>query len=230
MGREELAQEAQAVMVKVLVTFSQEFARTCEQQSFPVETALVLERQNLILATGISLTHCMNRKFSAELSSQGVSYYFETCSNLSPQWAWNLKISGRVTGEGKGRFDGENGFNRWNANTVYQGWKAKPWGEMNIIEEEIEVKEESVKIPNDAGPNAKPNGWASAPIPTPPPRSKKVKFLKMRINTILLRGGYDFDGIDAGPMMETEITREDKPCNPVTDGYVQSDFNDYGNK
>lgn len=89
---------------------------------------------------------------------------------------------------------------------------------MEITEEEIEEKEESVKIPDDAGPNAKPNGWASASIPNPPPRLKKVKFLKLRISTIILTGERGYSGWGHGPWAEAEIKREDdKPCSPVTE-------------
>jgi hypothetical protein len=211
MGREELAQHAQEQMVKVLTTFSQQFANTCEQQSFPVVTALELERQNELMGTGISVRHCANRKFSAELSSQGVNYRFESCSNLSLLTVWDVKISGRVVGEGKGWSGG------WEAETVFRGFKDDSHGAMGIVEEEIEEKEESVRIPNDAGPLAKPNGWASAPIPKTPPHLKKMQFLKLRITTVHLIGDRGFFA-SGGPWAEAEIKREDdKPCSPLTE-------------
>lgn len=209
MGREDLAQRAQAEMVMVLTTFSQEFANTCQQQSFPVETALGLERQNELMGTGISLTHCMSRKVSAELSGQGIQYRFETCSDLShfPE-KWELKISGRIVGEGKG----ELGF--WDANFLWKGIKTEMGGEMEIFTGEIEIQEESVKIPDDAGPNAKPNGWASAPVPNPPARPKKVQVLKMRIAPLHLVGDRAIHGNYTEGWLEAEVKREDKPCQP----------------
>lgn len=212
MGREELAQRAQAEMVTVLTTFSQEFANTCQQQTFPVETAIVLERQNELMGTGISLKHCMNRKFWAELSNQGVQYRFETCSDLMhfPK-KWELKISGRVAGEGTG----ENGW--WEASFLWKGIKTTMGGEMEIFNTEIEVQEEFVKIPNDAGPNARPNGWASAPVPNPPARPNKVQVWKMRIAPLHLIGNRAIAGNYTEGPVEAEVRREDKPCTDVTD-------------
>ena len=120
MGHEDLAMQAQTEMVKILTTFSQKFADTCEQQNFSIESALVLERQNDFMGTGISLTHCMRRKISAELNMQGVQYRFEICSGLSDffsriQEEWDLKLSGRVVGSGK-----SNG-GRWEAKFLFEG-------------------------------------------------------------------------------------------------------------
>lgn len=208
-GREELAQHTQKQLMRIFNTFLQRFAETCEQQSFPVETALELEQQSEILETGISVIHCANRKFSAELNSQGVKYRFETCTNSSREAVWKLKISGRVVGEGKGY------GSIWQAKVVFQDWEDDPQGTMVITDKKLEVKEESVKIPNDAGPNAKPNGRASAPVP-PNQRQPQVNFLYLRMTTILLIGTRGYVADDGGPVVEAEIKREDKPCNPVT--------------
>ena len=217
LGREEVALQAQQRAVETLVTFSQEFAKTCQKQNFPVETALGLERQNQLWGTDISLEHCMNRKVSAELSSQGVQYHFETCNDLSPSpKKWKLKISGRVAGEGKG----DEGF--WDAKFLWKGIKTEMGGEMEIFSKEIEVEEESVKIPDDAGPNAKPNGCASAPTPKPPPQTKKVQVLKMRIAPLHLIGDRAISGNYTEGQVEAEVKREDIPCDPAT--YAQLVF------
>jgi len=213
MGHEELAQQAQAEMVMVLTTFSEEFAKTCQDQNFPVETALGLERQNQLMGTGISLTHCMTRKFTTELKSQGVTYRFETCSDLShfPR-KWELKISGGVNGTGQA----EGGF--WDAKFLWKGIKTNMGGEMEISSEEIEVKDESVKIPHDKGPNARPNGWPSAPIPDPSGLPKRALVMKMRIAPLLLIGNRAVQGNNTEGSVDAEVKRDDKPCSPVTEG------------
>ena len=205
-GREELAWQAQAEMVTVLTTFSQEFANTCQKQNYPVEVALGFERQNELMGTGISLEHCISRKASAELGSQGVQYRFETCSNLSGFETWKLKISGHIVGEGKG----EAGV--WEAKFLWNGIKSEMGGDMEIFHEEIEVEEETVKVPDDAGPNAKPNGFAPAPIPKTPPNKKRIQILKMRIAPLRLIGSRAIHGNNTEGWVEAEIKREDKPC------------------
>jgi len=213
MGREELAQEAQAKMVYILTTFSEKFANTCEQQSFPVEIALTLERQNELMGTGISVIHCANRKFTADFSDLGLKYHFETCSDLSPVTVWNQTISGHV-GEGS-----EGGDVNWEEKIVYDK-DLEAAGAMKITEEEVEDNEETAKVPDDAGPNAKPNGWASAPIPKPPARHlKKKRFMKIRKEPLSSFGkdGVRPELLGNEPWMEAEIKSENKPCRPVTE-------------
>jgi len=221
MGHEDLAMQAQTQMVKILTTFSQKFAETCEQQSFPQELPLVLERQNQMFESGISLEHCMNRKFTAELNNQGIRYDLETCSNLSNASNWKLKISGRVVGMGSGS------TNRWEADVVYQDTEHQPSGRLKIFTQELEEEDnESPAVPDDAGPNAKPNGWPSAPIPDPPPRFKKRTILKLGMTTILLKGSRGFCGwtistcgfaSQGSNWVEAEMKQDGKPCNPVTE-------------
>jgi len=214
MGHEELAQRAQAQMTQVLTTFSKQFANTCEQQSFPVEVALALERQNELMGTGISLTHCMNRKYTVDLSSEGIDYHFETCSGLSGGAVWELKISGRVVGSGEGE------LTRWDADVVYQGYEQHPTGTLGFTKVKIEEQEKSVAIPKDAGPNARPNGWPSVPIPELTASPEKAQIHKIRITTIVLEGEHGFWGWTARPApwassvrwAEAEIKREDRPC------------------
>lgn len=210
MGHEELAQRAQAEMVTTLTTFSQKFSDTCQEQKYSVETALALERQNALMGTGISLEHCQRRKASVELTSQGVRYQFETCNDLFHfTKKWDLKLSGRVVGEGKG----ESGS--WEAKFLWKGIKTEMGGEMDIFDEEVEVQDESVNIPDDRGPHGKPNGWVSAPVPNLPPRQKKIQVLKMRIAPLFLIGDRAIQGNHTEGWIEAEIKRDD-PCNPVT--------------
>lgn len=213
MGREELAQEAQAKLVNILTTFSEKFASTCEQQMFPVEIALTLERQNELMGTGISVIHCANRKYTADFSDLGLKYHLETCSDLSPVTVWNETITGHV-GEGD-----EGGDVNWDEKIVYDK-DSEAAGTMQITEEEVEDDEGTVRVPNDAGPDAKPNGWASAPIPSTPARNlKKKRFMKIRKLPLssFSKGGVNIEMLGNEPWMEAKIKSEDKPCSPVTE-------------
>lgn len=220
MGHEELAQRAQAQMTQVLTTFSQQFANTCEQQSFPVEVAVELERQNELMGTGISLTHCMNRKYSADLSSQGIDYHFETCSGLAGGGAWELKISGLAVGVGSVE-EGSLywGASSWTADVTWHdsssGFIGSAAGSLKFTKVEIiDEQEKSVAIPKDAGPNARPNGWPSAPIPEPTPTWHSLTRKIQKIHTTTLdphKDGYR----SRQKWAEAEIKREDdRPCQP----------------
>ncbi len=211
-GREEVALKAQQYAIEVLTTFSQKFAETCEQQSFPVEIALELQRQNELMGTGVSVTHCANRKYTADFNDLGLKYHLETCSGISLP-VWNETISGHV-GEGS-----EGGDVHWEEKIVYDE-TLEAAGTMKITVKEIEEKEETVKVPNDAGPNAKPNGWASAPIPDTPARHyKRMLFMKIRKLPLSSFGkdGVRVEMLGNEPWMEAEIKSENKPCSPVTE-------------
>ena len=82
---------------------------------------------------------------------------------------------------------------------------------MKIFTQEVEIKEEPVKIPKDAGPNAKPNGWPTAPMPKLPQRPKKVQVLKIGVAPLFFwNRGVSGDASDA--WTEGEAKWEDKPC------------------
>jgi hypothetical protein len=209
MGREELALEAQQQMVRALRTFSQSFASTCEQQDFPAEVALGLERQNELLGTGISVIHCANRRVSADISSQGVLYHFETCTlrgdNVDDHW--DLTISGLVTGKGNGL------AGMWEATTMFRG-KSDDWtGDMKLIKEEVEESQRPITVPDDAGPLAKPNGWPKQPVMGGGSVPQKITLQKLRIQTINMIGnGRGYMGM--GQWAEGVIQHQDKPCSP----------------
>lgn len=215
-NHEELAKNAQKQMVKVLTTFSKKFAETCQDQSFPVGAAIGLGRQNEMLGTNISLNKCMTRKFTADLSSQGVNYHLESCSDLFNSFVWDVKISGRVVGEGK-----VTGNKRWEADVIFQGRENHSTGNIDFVKEIIEENKEDIKAPNDAGPNAKPNGWASAPVPNPQLARLRIPKDKLRMTTIVLTGERGFEGFTGhlNSWVEAEIIKDDKPCSPVTQNY-----------
>lgn len=206
-GREELAQQSQKQMMTVLTTFSQRFAETCDQQNFPVETALVLNRQNELMGTGVSVERCFQRMVTANFSDSGVTYSFEGCSSLTEDVDWDLKISGPIVGTGKGS------SSIWQASFTYKGQKFEDVvGKLGTYTKEIEVTEEPPKVPADAGPQAKPNGRPPASVPEPPATKKKDVF-KMRITAAFAEyKGQFYGGTGDGKWLETEVKREPKPC------------------
>ncbi len=217
LGREELAQEAQARMVNILVTFSQKFAETCDKQDFPPEVALAIERQNQMLGTGISVYHCANRKLTADISKNGVNFHFETCTFLGSD-AWKLTLAGLVAGEGEGdtmwdptHTAGINGSGQWSATVRYKNQSFEPFGEMMLVKQEVPAKNTPVAAPNDAGPNAKPNGWPKQPVPEASSvLPEKVIIEKLRITTIKVTKDYYAGWAD--DWAEGEIKHENKAC------------------
>ena len=228
-GREELAAKAMDTMIYTLNTFSQQFAATCDGQSFPEELPFQLERQLLMLGTGTSVLHCARRKAVADVSSQGVNYHLETCTEagLSRRARsllgldgeqWTLEISGRVAGNGTAS-NLHGGLpirpllqGRWQAAVVWRGQKLQPEGNMEIIEEIIADEERPAAVPNDAGPLARPNLRPPAPVPVPNSTLPKSRTLqKLRITTIRLDGGGFYT---LGPWAESEIKMQpvDRPC------------------
>jgi hypothetical protein len=216
MGREEAAQQAQAQMVRVLTTFSQRFAETCDQQTFPVEVALGLERQNELMGTGISLLHCAKRKYSADIVSQGVQYHLETCTALG-EGTWDLSINGLMRGSGHASLP-PSGRGMWEANTTFRSpvngivvtdeWIAS----LELVREEVPAAPASAAPPDDAGPLARPNGWEKQPVVSPRQPLEKVTIQKLRMETInMVGGGRGYMG--TGPWAEAEIRRGlDQPC------------------
>ena len=208
-GREELAAEAMQLLNAVLVTFSVQFVKTCQQQPFAAEVALGLERQNQMLGTGVSVFECARRLVVADIVSQRVNYHLESCS-MSERDQWTLDLSGLVTGAGKGF------GRRWHAEATYQGRKYKPTGDMEIFAQTVVVKEAPAVVPNDAGPNARPNGRPSEPIPPEQWRPTVKSIQKVRITTIKLVGEHGINGWTSNDQQwaEAEVAISDKPCKP----------------
>lgn len=223
MGREETAQQAQQRMVQVLQTFSQRFSETCEQQTLPAEVALALQRQNALMGTGIDVTHCANRRLSATLDWTRVRYRWENCS-VAGGGDWNLTMSGFLSGRGRveGVFINRDGRDHgiWYGTTKVVGPTihnrytgiTDDWAKdfEIIIAARGEISPSPATAPNDAGPNARPNGWPRARVPDVPiPKSFKVGTLRMMPITIV---GDGYQG--AHDWIEGAIQLEDRPCTP----------------
>lgn len=225
LGHESVAQQAQAQMMKILTTFSQKFAETCEQQNFPIELALGLQRQNLMLGTGIDVWHCGGRKVTVDGSRLGVNYHFETCT-LRGDGEWDITLSGRVTGKAKGSLHTSmsKGTGMWEAdNLVFRGERAEASGELVLAKQDVLEQDTPAAAPKVPGSSARPNGRPQEPLPPvfhPIPRSVTLRVL--RFTTITLRGSRGYHGSpEPDSWVEGEVIRGEEPCRPG-DPYAHS--------
>lgn len=219
MGREDIAQRAQDKMVAVLTTFSNRFAETCEQQYFPAEVALALERQNELLGTGIDLMHCAKRRLTAKLEYTHVRYEWTTCS-VDGSGDWKLTISGFFAGSGKATsvVADDDDETIWRGSTTvigptiqhrYDGVKDRWTGGFHIrVDGGREAPPPAVRAPNDAGPNARPNNWPKEPVPNVP-TVKGIKIGTLRMGAIHVIGDGYIPELD---WIEGPIKVEEKPC------------------
>jgi hypothetical protein len=97
-GEEQLAMDGWHKMTDALVSFSRTFAESCYSQSFDPRIALALERQNQMLGTGIDVTPCANRKFTAEGKGGGMFWRFYHCGQGIGEW--KIKTEGPLNGKG----------------------------------------------------------------------------------------------------------------------------------
>lgn len=221
LGREEVAMEAQTKMVNVLRTYSQRFAATCDQQTFPVEIALGLARQNELLGTGIDVSHCAKRRLTATIEHTRVTYRFENCS-IDGGGNWKVTLSGFLSGEGEAddvyvERDGGRGEGLSIVTTRVEGptLHGRYDGVMDNWNLSLELHMTGrpedpppvAAIPNDAGPNARPNGWPQAPVPEVSlPKAVKVGTLRTRAIRVIGDGYLGTDWVE-GP-----VRLEERPC------------------
>ena len=168
-------------VVQIFTLFSTQFAATCEGQAVPVVFVLGLEQQNAMAGTEVSVFECAKRRYSTDISSQGVNYHFETCT-YNENAEWKLRITGKVTGQGAATAGG------WNGTATYQGRDYEPSGDFEIIAETIIVMEPP--IPPDAGTS----GGSRAAVPRSLWMPTVQHIRKIRITTIGLTGDH---GINA---------------------------------
>lgn len=221
LGREEVAMEAQARMIHVLRTFSERFAETCHQQTYKAEVALAIERQNELLGTGIDVTHCAERRLTATIDHQRVRYAWEICS-IDGGGDWNVKLSGFLSGEGKvtGVAVGRDGraANLLEVTTRLEGPSIR--GRHHGITDdwalgfELHVsgrKENPAPrpaVPDDDGPDARPNHWPRVPVPdVTVPEAFEVGTLRMEAIHVVGDGYFPEPDWVEGP-----IRLEERPC------------------
>lgn len=223
-GREEVAMDAQRKLVQILETFSGKFSETCEKQNFPVEVALALERQNEMMGTGIDLMHCANRRLTAVIERPRLRHEWSTCST-DGSGAWKLKVSGFVSGSGKSSRLSALGKRRvlgnWRADQTivgpsfyhrYDGMRVTCAGGLELYSEDKDAEQPALPpVPNDAGPDSRPNHWPKAPVPDVPERKAiKVGTLRMEAGEVIGMDGY----ICPGDWAQADIVVSDKPCQP----------------
>jgi hypothetical protein len=100
LGEEQLAMESWHKMTDAVVSFSRTFVESCYDQSFDPRIALSMERQNEMLGTGIDLTPCAKRKFTAEGKGADILWVFEHCGQGPGEW--KITTSGPLQGKGLG--------------------------------------------------------------------------------------------------------------------------------
>ena len=99
MGDEPLAEEARKKLVDALVSFSRTFVDgACYDQTFDPRIAMGLHRQNEILGTGIDVTPCAKRLFTADGTGADIVWRFRHCGYGVGEW--KIKTSGPLLGSG----------------------------------------------------------------------------------------------------------------------------------
>lgn len=101
LGEDELAEQSRKKMIDALVSFSRAFVDdACYSQSFDPRIAMGLAHQNELLGTGIDVTPCANRKFTAEGIGGGITWRFTHCGRGIGEY--KIKTEGPLTGTGTG--------------------------------------------------------------------------------------------------------------------------------
>ncbi len=101
LGDDELADQAWQKMVDAVVSFSRTFAEACFAQTFDPRIAMAIERQNELLGTGIDVTPCANRKFSADGTGADITWHFTHCGR-GGVGEWKISTDGPLRGKGTG--------------------------------------------------------------------------------------------------------------------------------
>ena len=106
LGEDELAEESRKKLVNALVSFSRAFVdEACYSQSFDPRIAMGLARQNELLGTGIDVTPCANRKFTAEGKGADILWEFTHCGRGVGDW--KIATHGPLEGGGTGTVDAD---------------------------------------------------------------------------------------------------------------------------
>lgn len=101
-GDEVMAEEARRKMMDALVVFSRAFAEACYGQIFDPRIAMGIARQNEMLGTGIDVTPCANREYTAEGKGADILWTFAHCGIGTGEWS--IRTEGPLHGKGSGTF------------------------------------------------------------------------------------------------------------------------------
>jgi hypothetical protein len=131
LGEDALAEESRKKLVDALVSFSKTFVeQSCWDQSFDDELPYSIQRQNVILGTGIDVIPCAQRRFNAQ---SGVLTFASCTVRGVGDWRvlWNMAAPGTTGGRGSGemkpdkdRAEGDYEV-KWGANGVEYRAKGK---------------------------------------------------------------------------------------------------------
>jgi hypothetical protein len=119
MGNDALAEESRKKLVDALVSFSRAFVdEACYGQTFDPRIAMGLARQNEMLGTGIDVTPCANRKFTAEGKGADILWKFTHCGRGIGEY--KIETHGPLEGGGTGTV-GEDLSGTWSISEVSPG-------------------------------------------------------------------------------------------------------------
>ena len=106
LGEDELAEQSRQKLVDALVSFSRAFVDdACYHQSFDPRIAMGLARQNELLGTGIDVTPCANREFTADGKGADILWRFTHCGRGTGDW--KITTAGPLEGQGTATVDGD---------------------------------------------------------------------------------------------------------------------------
>ena len=106
LGEDELAEQSRKKLVEGLVSFSRAFVDdACYHQNFDPRIAMGLARQNELLGTGIDVTPCANREFTAEGKGADILWRFTHCGRGIGEW--KITTTGPLEGQGAATVNGD---------------------------------------------------------------------------------------------------------------------------
>ena len=147
LGDEQLAEDARKKLVDALVSFSRTFVDgACYDQTFDPRIAMGLHRQNEILGTGIDVTPCARRLFTADGTGADIVWHFRHCGWGSGDW--KIKTSGPLLGSGIATVsDGLTGPWQIDENTSEGDVRVQYKGDMTIVRKPV-ANEPDLLVPD----------------------------------------------------------------------------------
>jgi hypothetical protein len=147
MGDEALAENARKKLVDALVSFSRTFTDgACYDQAFDPRIAMGLHRQNEILGTGIDVTPCARRLFTADGTGADIVWRFRHCG--SGVGEWKIQTSGPLLGSGVATLSPDlTGLWQISENTSEGDVLVQYKGDMTLVQKPVEG-EPDLKVPD----------------------------------------------------------------------------------
>jgi hypothetical protein len=138
LGEDDLAEQSRKRLVEALASFSRAFVdEACYSQSFDPRIAMGLAHQNELLGTGIDVTPCANRKFTAEGTGADITWRFTHCGRGIGDW--KIKTEGPLQGTGMGTVSAElSGPWHVDENTSERDIRVQYTGDLRIVLKPVE--------------------------------------------------------------------------------------------